>query len=138
MRKLNRIVASSILLAAALMPISSNSGTVTRTLGRYAVGGAGIGAMLGAGAATLSYINTNQSFDFVTGAGLGILAGAGLGYIFGIFDLASSKEKQMQKPAAGEGIDAEADDGGAFVSPAAQSFVAWSPVGPSVAFQFRF
>lgn len=85
MRRLGLI----LVLAALLAPRGSQAGEVGSTLGKYSIAGAGVGALLGSAAATLPYLQSQEPYDFLTGAGIGMLAGCGVGFILGIVDLAN-------------------------------------------------
>jgi hypothetical protein len=80
-------------LLALLMVLSSagatRAGEVGSTLGRYASAGAGVGALLGAAAATIPYLQSKQPYDFLTGAGIGLLGGSVAGFILGMVDVAN-------------------------------------------------
>lgn len=93
-------------LCLALMPLQARAGKVGGTMARYALGGAGIGALLGAAAATVPYLSDKQSFDFSVGAGAGALAGAACGLIFAIVDLSTETagDVEASRPARTEGL----------------------------------
>lgn len=76
-----------LVLAAGVRPL--HAGEVGSTLGKYSIAGAGVGALLGSAAATLPYLQSKEPYDFLAGAGLGMLCGTGVGFILGIVDLAN-------------------------------------------------
>jgi hypothetical protein len=81
-----------LLLIAVLMTTLARpamAGEVGGTLGKYSVAGMGVGALLGSAAATLPYLQSQEPYDFLVGAGLGMLAGAGVGFVLGMVDLAN-------------------------------------------------
>jgi hypothetical protein len=88
------------LLAALLIAVSLGSparaGEVGSTLGAYTSAGAGVGALLGSAAATIPYLQSKQPYDFLTGAGLGMLGGSVAGFILGMVDLANPAAEQPQ------------------------------------------
>lgn len=86
-----RLAVLLLFSAALLAPGSARAGKVGGTLARYALGGIGIGALLGAASATVPYLTDKQGFDFYVGAGAGSLAGVTAGLIFGIVDLATEQ-----------------------------------------------
>ena len=131
MHKIVGLIALVILLGAAS---PARAGKVTSTMGAYTTGGAALGALLGSGGAIVSYINTGNSFDFVTGAGIGLVAGAGLGYLFGFIDLATG---EPEPPVEAEPKAKEEETGGLKLVPAG-TLVALGPSGPKVAFRFKF
>jgi hypothetical protein len=88
-----RLLLAVLIMPLMLLPSQARAGKIGGTLARYVLGGAGIGAALGAAAATVPYLNDHQSFDFSVGAGGGAVAGAVGGLIFGIIDLATEQEK---------------------------------------------
>ena len=71
------------------LPGLAQAGLIGKALGKYAAAGAGIGAFVGAAAATVPYLQSRQPYDFYTGAGAGLLAGASLGFMLGIVDVAT-------------------------------------------------
>ncbi len=77
-----------------------HAGKIGSTLSNYALGGAGVGALIGTASATIPYLSSNNTWDFYTGAGAGILAGAGLGFIFGMIDLATEAPEERVAPQA--------------------------------------
>jgi hypothetical protein len=91
MRRLSLLLA----LLLALGPVTLRAGEVGSTLGKYSVAGAGVGALLGSATATLPYLTSKEPFDFLTGAGIGMLAGAGVGFILGIVDLANPADAAL-------------------------------------------
>lgn len=90
MRRLALILGLCLALAPAL-----RAGEVGSTLGRYSVAGAGVGALLGTVGGTLPFLQSQQPYDFLVGAGAGMLAGAGVGLILGIIDLANPAETAL-------------------------------------------
>lgn len=90
-----RRIACILILLAAMAPSAAKAGEVGSTLGRYSVAGAGVGALLGSAAATLPYLQSKEPYDFLTGAGIGLLAGCGVGFVLGIVDLANPAETAM-------------------------------------------
>jgi hypothetical protein len=80
-------------LLAVLVAFSSagalRGGEVGSTLGKYASAGAGVGALLGSAAATIPYLQSKQPYDFLTGAGIGLLGGSVAGLILGMIDVAN-------------------------------------------------
>lgn len=132
--KMHKMVALILLLSLLAVPTVSSAGKVTNTLGRYSVGGAGIGALLGAGGATITYLKSGDSFDFVTGGGLGLLAGAGLGYLLGVIDLMTSSD---DTPTSGSSISNEGSEekSGLHLLPAG-TIIGLTP--SSIAVSFRF
>ena len=113
------------LVLSYLMPGAAlRGGVVGSTLGRYSLGGAGIGALLGSATATVSYLNSRQPFDFLTGAGAGCAVGAGVGLIFGIIDLATMKDE-----APAEGQQGSVPMSGVFAfSAGSANYLAWKTV----------
>lgn len=85
-----------VLMALILAPSAGRAGKVGGVLARYCLGGAGVGALLGAVTATVPYLNDKQPFDFAVGAGAGALAGVGVGLVFGIIDLATDQAPEQQ------------------------------------------
>jgi len=67
----------------------AQAGEVGSKLAGYSSAGAGVGALVGAAVATVPYLQSNNSYDFYTGAGIGLLAGSGIGFILGAIDVAS-------------------------------------------------
>lgn len=67
----------------------AQAGEVGSTLGKYASAGAGVGALLGSAAATIPYLQSKEPYDFLTGAGIGLLGGAVAGFILGMVDVAN-------------------------------------------------
>ncbi|HTB34810.1 MAG TPA: hypothetical protein VK842_08105, partial [bacterium] len=63
-------------------------------LADYSSAGAGVGALVGAAVATVPYLQSNNPYDFYTGAGIGLLAGSGIGFILGCVDVASDDTAQ--------------------------------------------
>ena len=123
MKKLFTVMALAALLASAPQP--GHCGKVGGTLARYCLGGAGVGALLGAASATIPYLNSHQGFDFVTGAGVGTLAGVSAGLIFGIIDLATLKDEEP----AQQGKLERAPDSQVFAFKAGSAtYVAWKTV----------
>ena len=88
----------SLMVLGLALSGSARAGKVGDTVARYTLGGAGVGALLGAATATVPYLTSKQPFDFYAGAGVGTLAGAGVGFIFGIIDLVT--EVPADQPAA--------------------------------------
>lgn len=90
----------ALILLLALAPAGQGlrAGEVGSTLGKYSVAGAGVGALLGAVAATLPYLQSQEPYDFLTGAGVGLLAGSGVGFVLGIVDLANPPESALTAP----------------------------------------
>jgi hypothetical protein len=72
----------------------ARAGEVGTKLADYSSAGAGVGALVGAAVATVPYLQSGNSFDFYTGAGIGLLAGSGLGFILGCVDVASDDSAQ--------------------------------------------
>jgi hypothetical protein len=107
-----------ILLLAAAGSRTASAGEVGGTLGKYSVAGAGVGALLGSAAATLPYLQSKEPYDFLTGAGIGMLSGAGVGFILGVIDLANPADVAK---APGEGFQ-----------------VAWMPQAMQASYSFRF
>jgi hypothetical protein len=116
MRRLAMIAV--VLGALALSPRGAAAGEVGSTLGKYSVAGAGVGALLGSATATLPYLQSHEPYDFLTGAGIGMLAGAGVGFILGIVDLANPADVAM---APKEGFQ-----------------VAWQPTSLTAGYTVRF
>jgi hypothetical protein len=96
-----RFAIALALLALALPAEPARCGEVGGTLGTYASAGAGVGALLGTAAATLPYLQSKQSFDFVTGAGIGMLVGCGAGFALGVVDLANRDDDAFGDPKPG-------------------------------------
>lgn len=90
-----------LLLCAAMLPSLVKAGEVGGTLGRYSVAGTGVGALLGSVAATLPYLQSKEPYDFLTGAGIGMVAGCGIGFILGLVDLGHPAEKTAMSPPTG-------------------------------------
>ncbi len=86
---MRRLALISCLVLTALLARPAAAGEVGGTLGKYSVAGAGIGALLGSAAATLPYLQSKEPYDFLAGAGLGMLCGSGVGFILGMVDLAN-------------------------------------------------
>ena len=84
MRRLALLALFSLALAAR-----AQAGEVGSKLAGYSSAGAGVGALVGAAVATVPYLQSNYSYDFYTGAGIGVLAGSGIGFILGTIDVAS-------------------------------------------------
>ena len=99
---------------------SAQAGEVGSTLGKYASAGAGVGALLGSAAATIPYLQSKEPYDFLTGAGIGMLGGSVAGFILGMIDVANPAPEQ----------------------PAAQAphglFLAWTPNQAQVAWSTSF
>lgn len=91
----------ALLLCAAMLPSLAKAGEVGGTLGRYSVAGTGVGALLGSVAATLPYLQSKEPYDFLTGAGIGMVAGCGIGFILGLVDLNHPAEKTALTPSSG-------------------------------------
>lgn len=108
----------ALCLLAGLAAGSLRAGEVGGTLGKYSVAGAGVGALLGSAAATLPYLQSKEPYDFLTGAGIGMLSGAGVGFILGIIDLANPADVAQ---APGDGFQ-----------------VAWMPQAMQARYSFRF
>ncbi len=87
----------AVLLAASLAS-PGRAGEVGSTLGKYSAAGAGVGALLGTAAATIPYLQSKQSYDFLTGAGIGLLSGSVIGFILGMVDLANPAPEQARAP----------------------------------------
>ena len=81
-----------VLSMSVLSP--AGAGEVGSTLGKYASAGAGIGALLGSAAATIPYLQSKQPYDFLTGAGIGMLGGSVTGFILGMIDVANPAPEQ--------------------------------------------
>jgi hypothetical protein len=88
------------LLIAGSLARPARAGEVGYTLGSYASAGAGVGALLGSAAATIPYLQSHQPYDFLTGAGIGLLGGSVVGFILGMVDLANPAAEQAQPQAA--------------------------------------
>jgi hypothetical protein len=115
---MRRLALLLLLTAFAAQPL--RAGEVGSTLGKYSVAGAGVGALLGSATATLPYLTSKEPFDFLTGAGVGMLAGAGVGFILGIVDLANPADVAAL-PGTRPGLD-----------------LAWSPAQVSAKYSFSF
>lgn len=77
----------------------AQAGEVGSTLGKYASAGAGVGALLGAAAATIPYLQSKEPYDFLTGAGIGMLGGSVAGFVLGMVDVANpAPEAAAQAP----------------------------------------
>lgn len=84
----------ALLLALLLMlSVTVRAGEVGGTLGKYSSAGAGVGALLGTAAATIPYLQSKQPYDFLTGAGIGLLGGSIAGFILGIVDVANPPQE---------------------------------------------
>jgi hypothetical protein len=92
---MGRLLAAAVLAALIALPGAARCGEVGDTLGEYSSAGAGVGAVLGAAAATLPYLQNKQPFDYLTGAGIGLVAGCGIGFCLGIVDLANKDDDAM-------------------------------------------
>jgi hypothetical protein len=77
-----------------LLAARAQAGEVGTKLADYSSAGAGVGALVGAAVATVPYLQSNNSYDFYTGAGIGLLAGSGIGFILGCVDVASDETAQ--------------------------------------------
>ncbi len=105
-----KVILTGLLMAgfAGLRPSQLQAGKIGGTLGRYSLGGAGIGALLGTATATIPYLQSKETFDFITGAGAGAVVGAGVGFLFGIIDLATEtagdEEAAWMRPKPAEGL----------------------------------
>jgi hypothetical protein len=95
MRRFRSSLMVSLVTALILAPSLGHAGKIGGTLARYCMGGAGVGAVLGAITATVPYLNDKQPFDFAVGAGAGALTGVGVGLIFGIVDLATDQDESQ-------------------------------------------
>jgi hypothetical protein len=89
MRRLWTVLALALALAAR-----AQAGEVGTKLADYSSAGAGVGALVGAAVATVPYLQSKNSYDYYTGAGVGMLAGAGLGFLLGCVDVASDDSAQ--------------------------------------------
>ncbi len=115
---LRRAAFALMLCAGLLVAPALRAGEVGKTLGKYSMAGAGVGALLGSAAATVPYLQSKQPYDFLTGAGIGMLAGCGVGFILGVVDLANPADAAM--------------------APAEGWALAWQPQGMSAAYSVRF
>jgi len=86
------LLALCLLAAARSLP----AGEIATKLSAYTSAGVGVGALVGAAAATVPYMNSHNAYDYYTGAGGGLLAGAGLGFILGVIDVATSSDESPQ------------------------------------------
>lgn len=98
---MRRIALLAILAACLSQSALLPAGEVGSTLGKYSVAGAGVGALLGSAAATLPYLQSKEPYDFLTGAGIGLLAGSTVGFILGIVDLAHPAQTAALGPPEG-------------------------------------
>lgn len=101
---MRRLVLSLFMAALAGFALPAHAGEVGSTLGKYSIAGAGVGALLGSAAATLPYLQSKEPYDFLAGAGLGMLCGSGVGFILGMVDLANPGQEAPAaslKPAEG-------------------------------------
>ena len=111
----------TMLLCVGLLG-SARAGEVGSTLGKYASAGAGVGALLGTAAATIPYLQSKEPYDFLTGAGIGLLGGSIAGFILGLVDVANpAPEQAAQAPQAPEGL-----------------FIAWTPQRATMAWSTSF
>jgi hypothetical protein len=91
MRRLWTLLGLVLVLAAATQ---ARAGEVGTKLADYSSAGAGVGALVGAAVATVPYLQSNNPYDFYTGAGIGLLAGSGVGFLLGCVDVASDDSAQ--------------------------------------------
>jgi hypothetical protein len=91
-----RALLAAVVLSMALLAGPARAGEVGSTLGAYSSAGAGVGALLGSAAATIPYLQSKQPYDFLTGAGIGLLGGSVAGFILGLVDLANPAAEQAQ------------------------------------------
>ncbi len=89
-----------ILLMFALLG-QAHAGPIGLRLGKYSIAGAGLGALLGAVTATMPYLQSKEPYDFLVGAGVGLLAGASAGFILGVVDVTNDPPKAEQARAEG-------------------------------------
>jgi hypothetical protein len=87
-----------LLLTIALSAAPGLRAETRCTLESYALDGTVLGGLVGCVAATVPYLNDQQGFDYVVGAGVGAVSGAVFGLILGSLDVASQRSQAASTP----------------------------------------